>query len=269
MYTIQNNPLCKSVNRIRLEILTFGQARVDPQWFGSVISPMHSRLYYITDGSFSIRSPEGEKATLEKGNWYLIPAGYSFDYACDNMMEHFFFHVKICDFDGADLLRSCEQPLCLTPEENADCDFMTKCLNATKLTDGLLLQQTVFRILILFIEKHGISISVKDYTQCTYKALAYIKQNLSMQLTTSEIAKNIFVSKSTLTKHFKKELNMSVNEYITNAIMTEAVRLLMTSDIPICELSQKFGYSDQLYFSRRFKEKFGKCPREYRKENPL
>ena len=62
---------------------------------------------------------------------------------------------------------------------------------------------------------------------------------------------------------------MSVNEYIYNTIMAEAERLLMTGNISIHELSQKFGYSDQLYFSRRFKEKFGIAPREYRKEYHL
>jgi len=51
--------------------------------------------------------------------------------------------------------------------------------------------------------------------------------------------------------------------------MAEAERLLMTSNISIRDLGQKFGYADQLYFSRRFKDKFGMSPREYRKEYHL
>lgn len=269
MYITANPSLLKPVNRLNLEILTFGYAGVDPQWYGNVVSPVYSRLYYITDGSFTIWTEESEKMQLESGKWYLIPAGYSFDYECSKMMEHFYFHLKLCDFDGTDLLRNCVAPLCLTPEKEVESALFKNCLDSNRLTDGLLLRQKVFDVLISFIETYKIPVDAQDYSYCIYKALVYIKQHLSMQLTISEIAENIFVSKSTLTKHFQKELHMSVNEYICNTIMAEAERLLMTSNISIHGLAQKFGYTDQLYFSRRFKEKFGKSPREYRKQKQL
>ena len=90
-----------------------------------------------------------------------------------------------------------------------------------------------------------------------------------MQLTISEIAENTFISKSTLTKHFQKELSMSVNEYIYDLVMSGAEYMLATSDVSMQEISEKFGFYDQFYFSRRFKEKFGQSPREYRKGKPL
>ena len=269
MQVSRNASLCNLVNRINLELLTFGHATVDPGWHGIDRSPVFSRLYYISGGSFSICNSNYDKFLLESGKWYLIPSGYSFDYKCNETMEHFYFHIKLYDFDGTDLLRNCKKPLSLEAYKSFDYPFMSKCITSDNLSDGLLLRQTVFDILLSFIEEYGISISAEDYSPCIYKSLVYIKQNLSMQLTISEIAENAFVAKSTLTKHFKKELSMSVNEYICNTIMAEAERLLMTSNISILELSQKFGYIDQLYFSRRFKEKFGKSPREYRKEKLL
>jgi AraC-like DNA-binding protein len=57
---------------------------------------------------------------------------------------------------------------------------------------------------------------------------------------------------------------MSVNEYICNTILAETELILSTRNISILELSHKFGFSDQFYFSRKFKEKFGVSPREYR-----
>lgn len=261
--------LLKAVNRLNLEILTIGYAGVQPGWCGHVVSPVYSRLYYITDGSFTVWTAASLKMELKQGKWYLIPSGYSFDYECSNLMKHFYFHVKLCDFDGTDLLRNCAAPLCFTPEQAVDCAIFKKCLTGEQLTDGLHLRQAAFDILITFIERYKIPIDAQDYSPCIFKAVVYIKQNLSMQLSITEIAENIFVSKSTLTKHFQKELHMSVNEYICNTIMAAAERLLMTSNISIHDLSQKFGYSDQLYFSRRFKEIFGKSPREYRKQKLL
>ena len=269
MHKTVNPSLLKIVNRLNLEILAFGHARVDQDWYGNVVSPVYSRLYYITDGGFTIWTDKSEKMRLEKGNWYLIPSGYSFDYECSKTMEHFYFHVKLCDFDGTDLLRNCGKPLRLTPEQPENGDFFAACVDTTRLTDGLLLRQKAFDVLISFIQTYQVPIDAQDYSYCIFKALVYIKQNLSMQLTIGEIAENIFVSKSTLTKHFQKELNMSVNEYICNTIMADAERLLMTSNITVHDLALKYGYTDQLYFSRRFKEKFGKSPREYRKQKRL
>ena len=269
MYQFANPLLLKPVNRLNLEILTFGHAGVDPDWCGRVVTPVYSRLYYITDGAFVVWSESSERLRLEKGNWYLIPTGYSFDYECGETMEHFYFHVKLYDFDGTDLLRNCGKPLRLKPEKPVDCAFFKACLDSNRLTDGLLLRQAVFDILIRFINAYQIPVDAQDYSYCIYKALVYIKQNLSMQLSLSEIAENIYVSKSTLTKHFQKELHMSVNEYICNTIMADAERLLMTSNISVHDLAQKFGYTDQLYFSRRFREKFGSSPREYRKQKRL
>ena len=37
----------------------------------------------------------------------------------------------------------------------------------------------------------------------------------------------------------------------------------------ISRISERYGFCDQFYFSRRFKEKFGVTPQKYRKMNSL
>ncbi len=269
MFICRNLTLCKSANRLHLELLTFGHATVDSDWGGTVTLPTYSRLYYMIDGTSTIQSPDGEMLMMEKGNWYLVPSGYSSRYGTECAMEQFFFHIKLRDFHSTDLLRNCGKPLCLKPEQAPDCEFMKHCLNSNKLTDGLRLRQIVSEVLTSLLDANNVVVRTEDYSTCVYSALMYIKHNLSMQLTITEIAENIFVSKSTLTKHFQKELGMSVNEYICDSIMANAEKLLLTSNISVQDLSQKFGYSDQLYFSKRFKDKFGVSPRNYRKINGL
>ena len=266
MQIMMNSELCKSVNRISLNLLTFGFATVDPGWSGKVMSPGFSRLYHISKGSFSITGEN--KLLLESGKWYLIPAGYSFDFESSETMEHFFFHLKLCDFDETDLLKNCKVPLCLETD-NVDASFFEKCVSDNNLVNGLVLRQAVSEILLSFLQEHGISVSSEDYSPLIYKALVYIKQNLSMQLTIADISQNIFSSKSALTKHFRKELSMSVNEYICNLVMSEAERLLKTTNMSVLDISQKFGFSDQFYFSRKFREYYGVSPREYRRNKAL
>ena len=93
MYILSNSKICKMANRLNLELLIFGQAQVDKYWFGTVVSPVYSRLYYIIDGAFTIQTADGQNIVLEAGNWYLIPSGFSFDFMCSDSMEHFYFHI--------------------------------------------------------------------------------------------------------------------------------------------------------------------------------
>ena len=263
MYNHQLNiPLCKQTNRIRLNLIYFGNSIIDNEWKGRIVSPDCSRLYCVTRGTSYI-TMNGIRTQLVPGKWYLLPAGCSFDFECIDEMEQFSFHLKLCDISENDLLSSCNDIVCFEFPE-MDYDFLKHCTKSTDLIDGLKLRQIIYEMLLGIIEKYNISIYRENYSPCVFSAINYIKQNLSMNLSISEIAKKTFVSKSTLTKHFRNELGVSVNEYITSRVLSEAEVMLITTNKSILEISEKFGFSDQFYFSRRFKEIFGVSPRIYK-----
>ena len=178
-------------------------------------------------------------------------------------MEHIYFHIKLCTHDGNDLLRACLRPLSLSDFTHVD--FIKNNINTSSITTALMLKSFALETVISIVKKHNIDLHTAKYSSCITKALIYIRDNLSAKLTVTKIAENIFVSKSTLTKHFQKELSTSVNEYVTRLIMSEAETLLSSTEFSIGVISEKLGFSDQLYFSRRFKEIHGSSPREYRK----
>ncbi len=264
MNVISNQELCKLSDRINVDLISFGYATVNTEWTGEELSPVFSRLYYVVSGQASIITPDGEKIILSGGNWYLLPAEFSFKYECEKELEHYFFHFKLCDYDETDLLRECKMVLWKKPEPN-DLEILKKCIYSKNAFDGLNLKYTAFSALNGLLNKYNISIRSDNYSPCVLSAIKYIKQNLSVKLTISKISENVFVSKSTLTKHFKKELNMSVNQYVFDLIMTGAEHELSESDKSVQAISEKYGFYDQFYFSKRFKEKFGVPPTKYRK----
>lgn len=264
MRNIVNYEICKLADRLRLNIVTFGHALVNTDWSGKILSPIYSRLYYITKGDFDIVDENGRTLKLCAGKWYFIPAGCSFTYKCNKEMEHFYFHLKLCDLGETDLLCGCVQPLCMVETEGKE-SFMLDCLRNRDAMGALLLKQLVLDVLLEILQRYNIEIKPENYSPCVMRAFAYIKENLSARLTISEIAEGIYVSKSTLTKHFKKELSMSVNEYLYSLLMADAEYLLRTENLSVGAISDRLGFSDQFYFSRRFKESFGQSPREYRK----
>lgn len=268
MHHNTNYDLCKRVSRVKLNLMAFGHANVSTEWNGTILSPIYSRLYYISSGESSITPKDSIKIKLQVGKWYLIPTGCSFEYECSKEMEHFYFHLKLSDFDGTDLLRKCQMPLYIDAKSDKR-NFMKSCIDDTNILDGLSLREIAVDVVLDILKKYNVNIKAENYSPCVMKALRYIKQNLSVKLTISEIADSIYVSKSTLTKHFNKELSMSVNEYIYDLVMSGAEHMLTTSNESIQTISEKYGFYDQFYFSRRFKEKFGQSPRDYRKGNPL
>ncbi|MCX7709982.1 MAG: response regulator [Clostridia bacterium] len=96
--------------------------------------------------------------------------------------------------------------------------------------------------------------SVKEYIEENY-----FDSNLSVE----GIANDIFINSSYLRKVFKKELNMSVSDYIVDVRMQKAKELIGSGNIKLSDISERVGYSDAGYFSKSFKRKFGFSPSEY------
>lgn len=259
-----NESLCELTNRIKTNLLMFGFARVDSSWNGTVLAPLYSRLYYITDGSAKIILKDGKEITLSSKKWYLLPGGCSFDFNCEKQMEHIYFHLKICSSDGHDLLQSCKSVI-----ELEDVDFnysdLTEYLNYNDISSAIFLSQFVGNILFTMLMKNEISLKEKEFSPCVLDAICYINDNLSLQLSLNDISNNTFVAKSTLTKYFKKEMGVSIHEYIFDKIMFEAELLIRQNKMPIGEISDKYKFYDQFYFSRCFKKRYGISPIEYRK----
>ncbi len=259
-----NDILCEQMNKIQLHTLTSGYATVDPDWHGHVPSPPYTRLYYILDGAFTIYPKDGEAFTLTKGHCYLIPTGYSFDYDCANFMEQIYFHIKLCDFDGIDILADCGGPLCY---RLPDISHYKELLQSDTLEDTLRLRQEIYTSLCTLIDKYHISLHKKEYSTQVRDAIKFIDTNLSIQLSIEEIATRAFTAPSTLTRNFKRETGMTIGQYIDSSVMFRAERMLLSTEKSILEISEKLGFCDQFYFTRRFKEKFGMAPRVYRKMN--
>ncbi len=259
-----NSTICQNLNPVHLLMFYYGRADVDSQWKGKVYNPIASRLFYIVSGTADIKLMDNQVLTMEAGKWYLFPAGCSFEYSCEDHLDHIYFQVKLCGVDGIDLFRKCKIPCIATLDDNK-IDFFTEGISYTSLIQSLRVRQEIYNVLLSVIEQNNLDLTSKNLSPCVTRAIQYIKYNPTVQLTSELIAEHAFVSVSTLTKHFRKELSISIHDYIHDMILFEAEQLLIKSDMSILDISEKFGFCDQFYFSRRFKEKFGVSPREYRK----
>ena len=64
---------------------------------------------------------------------------------------------------------------------------------------------------------------------------------------------------------FKKETGITPMAAINDARMQNATKMLRFTDRTVKEIAIACGFSDEFYFSRKFKRQFGISPKEYRK----
>lgn len=101
------------------------------------------------------------------------------------------------------------------------------------------------------------------------KAIAYITDNYASKLKINELADYVGVNRSYLAVSFKRATGYSPKEYLLSLRMEKAKSLLEKTDMPIHTVAHSVGYTDQLAFSRMFKEYSGISPKTFREEKKV
>lgn len=96
-------------------------------------------------------------------------------------------------------------------------------------------------------------------------ALSYLEDNLTEKITTEDVAKECYCSKSTLEKLFRCVSHISVHDYIIRRRMNKAARMLFFHrEISILDVAILYGYNSNEAFTRAFKQVWNCTPSEFR-----
>jgi two-component system response regulator YesN len=97
-------------------------------------------------------------------------------------------------------------------------------------------------------------------------ALQYIDQEIfSPDLSLNTAAAKIYSNESYLSRVFKKEMGISLMEFILKKRIEESIRLLNSTDMKVYEIAEKIGFRDPHYFSICFKKITGVTVKEFKK----
>lgn len=254
-----------ALSGFEIEIEHAAYARLNSKWKCKNVCDPFSRLYYVNSGEGYLYC-HGEKVMLTPGNIYLVPSECVFDYGCDDRLEKMFFHIYINTLERYDLMSNVNK-ICSVPFAGNEFEELEKCLDSGDYMKLIRLKQIIYNTMFRFTEKYNFkSVPIKQYSDSIKKAIEYIHRHTRISLSTEMVSEKLFISKSKLRKDFKNETGVSIGKYIDDMVFFKAKRLLSREYISINEISQKLGFCDQFYFSRRFKERFGYPPSEYRKK---
>jgi YesN/AraC family two-component response regulator len=106
--------------------------------------------------------------------------------------------------------------------------------------------------------------SVKRYSPIVQKTILVIDSDISAELSLNNLAKKQDISAGYLATIFKRETGKTVSEYIKDKRIEHAMYLLGSTHLQIQTVALHCGIMDVQYFSKIFKKKIGKNPKEYR-----
>lgn len=109
----------------------------------------------------------------------------------------------------------------------------------------------------------------KRYSSLTLKIMEYLHTNLSSRITLEQIGEMSFFSPVYCDTVFKRETGSSIIDYLIEARIAEAKRLIAEDVLTLGAVAEKSGFGDYNYFSRVFKKRTGYTPREYKRITAL
>ena len=133
------------------------------------------------------------------------------------------------------------------------------------------LDSLMLRLLDCLAENYRISdSSVKAYETETdsrmREIMQYILAHLDQDISLNELAEQMYVSTSTLSRIFKKSTGVYFADYVMQLRVKTALGLLRHSDQNMTQIAMVSGFNNSASFNRAFKKMMGVTPSEYREE---
>ncbi|MDB5986340.1 MAG: arabinose operon transcriptional regulator AraC [Nevskia sp.] len=241
-------------------------------------------LYVTEAGSGFIRTGEAPTRTLRPGSVVLVPpacdgeAGRQPD-AAEWRCHCLGFRAKPQWFDLFAWIFSLQRPVILAPAAGAELELIRSDLNQISTISyrrGDINEALCFNIIENLLIRlyrlnrhhgaHGANPSTVEPSDPRIgAAVDLMLRHYNKALNVKDIADQARLSPSRLGTLFKQQYGVSLIQWRDAIRLDKAKELLANTDLSIASISGHVGWDDQLYFSRRFKNRYGDSPRSYRK----
>lgn len=96
------------------------------------------------------------------------------------------------------------------------------------------------------------------------RSLRVMQNNVFNKLTLEELSDKLKLNKSYFIRLFSKKMNTTPMKYFTRLKIEAASSMLISTSLPIYEISDKLCFYSEFHFSKSFKQYKGLPPRDYR-----
>ena len=201
-------------------------------------------------GSFQIG---GKSFFTQPGDILFIPADvpYEVEYS---VSESIVANLQFCNYAEPELF-------CLKNQGELSLQFLQLLSDWQASRSHNQAKSTLYAILEKIDREQKISAEDSAFAIC----LQYIEENFcDPALDISRVCEKGFISPSSLQRAFLQRFGISPKQYIIKLRMNKALQLLIENHLCVKEISFACGFSDEKYFSRAFREKYGYPPSQLR-----
>jgi len=236
-----------------LNPILFGRMKCIPGYhFGPVIRN-YVLIHYVEDGC-GILYKNNMNYPVHKGQAFIILNGEFASYAADEKEP---WEYRWIAFDGKLSSKYNTLPPVIDIHDSIFPNIMEK---QEGFTEYVLASQLFRMTAELFADENHINQHIR-------KVKNYIKYAYMNNITVEQIAASIPLDRHYLSRIFKKETGISVQEYIIRTRMLNACEMLKKGN-SVIEVARLCGYNDTCNFSKTFKRTYNITPSEFQKQLP-
>lgn len=130
-------------------------------------------------------------------------------------------------------------------------------------------RQVRFQSLLLSLLRAYRGAAACEHTvrQAVTRSVAYVRDHYAEPLTIGRLADMAAINRWRYTQLFKEETGQLPIEYLNTVRIDKAQEMLLLTEGKLKEIAHAVGYSNEYYFNRKFKQKIGITPGQYRTHN--
>ena len=228
--------------------------------------PVFNRLFFFLRGGAEVRYHHHRQQLMAR-NVYLLPVNRSFEITYQAGSELIFFHANLLDPTGMDVFDSTPLPLTLAADQGLFEDLISI---REPGVEAVRWQNAVFRAMCLLAAPQFGSVRQRLSRNDRYgELMAYIEKNCRADLTVSDLATHMHLSRAALSKGFQRATGIALKDHLTRMLLQRARRLLAHTDDSVKEIADHLGYEEPSYFRRVFRRETGYTPLQYRSHSNL
>lgn len=177
-----------------------------------------------------------------------------------NDMKNIFFQMCL------ELYREGERRISYQRDVGAD--------NEPYLWENFFQMETLSQLKV-FMEGEVKTVLAAIHTNGTYcKSIVIVKrmiesQYMNLDLSTNYLAERVFLTNTYLSSLFKKEVGMTIRDYISQVRIEASKELLKDNKLKLWEVAFRVGYTDPNHYAKTFKKNVGVTPSEFREKQWL
>ena len=222
-----------------------------------------SSLTYMNEGEFFCEY-EGMTFVAKKGETMYVPETLLHNVYTLEPANASWGHICATSYKY-DLMKNSRKPVVIKGKSSDVIKTNLDALASIKYDSVCSLYQRDNYISRIFCElfKYTESQSTKENPSWCIKLQGYITENVKEKFNLDDIAKMMFISKSSLCHKFKEATGISLMDYILQEKI-KASFFMLADGLKNRQIAEQLNLSDEYYFSKLFKKTVGISPKEYK-----